>query len=105
MAPRASTRDSEREVAEFARRASTFIERGRGRRFVRRDDSAKIVAEGEALSLRLDGDRNRVEGELAVMVQRADEPHVLNRVQTLTQELRAAQCQLQRLGAVLDDLR
>ena len=94
---------SEREVANFARSASAYMEGGLIRRFVR-DERARLLSDGRALWLRLDADCRRVEREMATLVQQAWEPRVLERVATLTQELDAGQCQLQRLSTILDEL-
>ena len=103
MSPYGSTRSSERDVANFARSASAYMDGGLIRRFVR-DDRARLLSDGRALWLRLDADRRRIEREIATLVHRTGEPRALERVETLTQELHAGECQLQRLSAVLDEL-
>jgi hypothetical protein len=95
---------SEREVLDFVRCASAYMDGGRIRRFVR-DDRASLLSEGRALWLRLDEDCRRVEREIATLVERTGKRHAHDRAETLTQELHAGQCQLQRLSTVLDDLR
>ena len=99
------SRRAEHQVAEFACRASAFLEAGRIRRFARRDDAGNLIAEGEALSRRLESDCEGVERQIAVLARRGEDPRVLDHVNTLTQELRAGKCQLQRLYAALDELR
>jgi hypothetical protein len=103
MSPFGSTRDSEREVSDLARSASAYLNAGPIRRFVR-DDRARLLADGRAMWQRLDADCRRVEREIATLVQQAWEPRVLDRVGSLTQELDAGRCQLQRLSTVLDEL-
>jgi hypothetical protein len=94
---------SEREVANFARHASAYLEAGRIRRFVRADRT-NLLEQGRALSLRLAADCRRAERERAGLAERAGDPGVLERVNTLTQELHAGHCQLQRLSAILEEL-
>ena len=105
MTPRAETWDSEREVADFARRASRVSEKRGLRRFGRAGDVERILDDGDALLLRLRSNCRRVEREIALLVDRADEPGMRDKVHTLAQELRAGQCQLQRLNVALDGLR
>ena len=104
MTPRVSLRDSEREVADFARRASTYMQSGPLRRFAR-DGRMKLIDDGRALRARLEAHCNQVEREIAGLADRAREPGVVERTKTLTHELDAGQCQLLRLSTVLDELR
>lgn len=105
MSPGIPNLDSEREVANYARRVAKARDKSWLRRFKRGPGIERILDEGGELYLRLEAECRRVEREIASLSRRPGDPGVVGKTQTLTRELHAGRCQLLRLLMVIDELR